>query len=247
LLIGKIGRDAFGGDLRNFLTSKSVDLTYLTDTSATSTGTAIITTSESDNAIVVIPGANARLDPADFADVLFEPSDVLVAQFEIPQPTIKAFFEQGKRAGARTILNPAPASKLIPGLFDLVDVLVLNESELALLSSQRLDEASSLDDVCGALRVLNPAGGQVLCATLGSRGAVALISGEPLVQPAQEVTVVDTTGAGDCFVGAVACELARGSKFVDAMTYGQVAASICVQRRGAGPSMPTYQEIARHF
>jgi ribokinase len=242
-LIGRLGRDAFGQELRTYLTAQGIDLSLVRDTSKTHSGTAVITTANSDNTIVVIPGANALVDAADVAAAAFAEGDIAVSQFEIPLATIGAFFERSRAAGATTILNPAPAIECDAGLLDLVNVLVLNESELGFLTRTELGDRDDHARFIEAARSLPIGRDRIICVTLGKRGVLALVDGKPLIVPGRAVTAVDTTGAGDCFVGALAARLAAGKSFLDALAYANAAASISVQRMGAAPSMPTAAEV----
>ena len=243
-LIGRLGKDAFGEELRAFLAGQGVDLNPVRETDGAHTGTAIITLAKADNTIVVVPGANGLVTPVDVAAFPLAKGDVAVSQFEIPLPAISAFFVRARTAGATTILNPAPAHESGKDLLDLVDVLVLNETELGLLAKTELHEAEDTARFAAAARALQVRREQIICVTLGKRGVVALIDGETIMLPGRRVTAVDTTGAGDCFVGALAARLARGATIHDALGYANVAASISVQRMGAAPSMPTAAEVA---
>ncbi|WP_316162146.1 ribokinase [Bradyrhizobium sp. SZCCHNRI20481] len=242
-LIGRLGRDAFGEQLRAFLTAQGIDLTAVKDSAGASTGTAIITLAQADNTIVVISGTNAEVSADDVAQVSLGSGDVAVSQFEIPQATITAFFQRAKTAGATTILNPAPASAFDSTLFALVDVLVLNETELSFLAGIELGNAPTPQQVNEAVRALKPRDDQTVCVTLGARGAVAVSGAEARLVEGRAVKAVDTTGAGDCFVGALAARLSQGAAIADAIGYANIAASISVQRMGAGPSMPTAEEV----
>jgi ribokinase len=197
-----------------------------------------------DNTIVVIPGANALVDAADVAAPMLAKGDIAVSQFEIPLPAIHAFFERAQAAGATTILNPAPALEFGAEMLDLVDILILNESELAFLAKTELRDTDDHTRFIDAARSLQTGKGKIICVTLGKRGVLALINGEPLILPGRAVKAIDTTGAGDCFVGAVAAQLAGGKTIHDALAYANSAASICVQRMGAAPSMPTAAEVS---
>jgi ribokinase len=241
-LIGGLGKDAFGAELRTFLAAQGIDLRFVKDTEA-HTGTAIITVANADNTIVVIPGANAMVDAADVAAAVLAKGDVAVSQFEIPQATITAFFERARAAGATTILNPAPAMQFVPELLDLVDILILNETELGFLTGTELRDSDEYAKFIDAARSLQARADQIVCVTLGKRGVVALIEGRQHTDLGRAVKAVDSTGAGDCFVGAVAAVLADGNPIQSALGYGNIAASICVQRMGAGPSMPTLAEV----
>jgi ribokinase len=243
-LIGRIGQDAFGDELKTFLAAEGIDLSLVWQTSEAHTGTAIITLANADNTIVVVPGANALISDADVAATALSKGDVAVSQFEIPLPTIRAFFQRARAAGATTILNPAPAIAFDTAMLDHVDILILNETELSALAKSELRDTDDHARFVEAARSLQTGCGKIICITLGKRGVLALVDGELLMIPGRMVKAIDTTGAGDCFVGAVAAQLAQGKSIRDALHYANVAASICVQRMGAAPSMPTAAEVA---
>jgi ribokinase len=243
-LIGRLGKDAFGAELKAFLSDQGIDLGYVQETATAHSGTAIITVAEADNTIVVIPGTNALVTEDDVTVVPLLKGDVAVSQFEIPLPTIAAFFRRARAAGATTLLNPAPAQKFSRELLALVDILVLNETELGLLSDTALSENTDHAGILAATRRLQANKSQTICVTLGKRGVLALAGEEELLVPGRAVKAVDTTGAGDCFVGALASQLADGVALREALRFANFAASICVQRMGAGPSMPTAKEVA---
>lgn len=243
-LIGRVGNDAFGAELKTFLAGQGVDLSLVADTPDVPTGTAIITLANADNTIVVIPGANGMVSPDDVARPALAQGDIAVSQFEIPHPAITAFFKRARAAGATTILNPAPARPCSPELLGLVDILVLNETELGLLAGVTLHEGDDLVRFVEAARSVRSRKDQVICVTRGKRGLVALINDTPVTASGRKVEAVDTTGAGDCFVGAVAAVLADGHPIRSALAYGNDAASVCVQRMGAAPSMPTIEEVS---
>ena len=243
-LIGRLGKDAFGRELKAFLDAQDIDLTFLQETAEAHTGTALITIADADNTIVVIPGANALISTADVTAPALTKGDIAVSQFEIPLATIRAFFEHARACGATTILNPAPARELRRDLLDLVDILILNESELGLLAKAELCDGDDDARFIEAIRSLQPGNDQIICVTLGRRGIVALIDGRPHIDSGRAVKAVDTTGAGDCFVGAVAARLAGGQPVRSACGYANIAASICVERMGAAPSMPTAEEVS---
>ena len=243
-LIGRLGADAFGQQLRTFLTAQGVDLAFVADTAASHTGTAIITVADADNTIVVVPGANALVTSEDVAAPVLARGDIAISQFEIPRPTISAFFTRSRAAGATTILNPAPAMMFGPELLDLVDILIVNETELGFLTGTELHDTDAPARFIEAARSLPVGTNTTICITLGKRGVLALIGGEASMIAGRAVKAVDTTGAGDCFVGALAARLAGGTPLRDALGYANAAASICVQRMGAAPSMPTAAEVA---
>jgi ribokinase len=242
-LIGRLGKDAFGDELRAFLRAQGVDLSFVQATAGAHTGTAVITTANADNTIVVVPGANALVSATDVAAPIIAKGDIAVSQFEIPLPAIGAFFKRARTAGAITILNPAPAVEFGTGLLELVDILILNETELGLLAKVELRDTDDHARLIEAARSLPIGRNKVVCVTLGKRGMLALIDGGPTIVAGRTVKAVDTTGAGDCFVGAVAAQLAGGNSIGDALDYANAAASICVQRMGAAPSMPAAAEV----
>jgi len=242
-LIGRIGRDAFGDELKAFLAAEGIDLSLVRQTSEAHTGTAIITLANADITIVVVPGANALVSDTDVAAPALSKGDVAVSQFEIPLPTIRAFFQRARAAGATTILNPAPAIAFDAEMLGLVDILILNETELGVLTNTELRDTDDHARFVEAARSLQTGRCKIICVTLGRRGVLALVDDEPMTIPGRTVKAIDTTGAGDCFVGAVASQLAQGRSIRDALDYANVAASICVQRMGAAPSMPTAAEV----
>lgn len=243
-LIGRLGKDSFGTELRTFLNAQGIDPGSIRETPETHTGTAIITVAASDNTIVVIPGSNALVSTDDVADALLAKGDVAVSQFEIPLPTIAAFFQRARAVGATTLLNPAPAQKMSGELLALVDILVLNETELGFLAGTELSDSDEAAEIIDVARKLQARPDQIICITLGKRGVLALAASEEFAVQGRVVKAVDTTGAGDCFVGALASQLADGLTLRAALAFANAAAAISVQRMGAGPSMPTAAEVA---
>jgi len=242
-LIGRVGADSFGQELRAFLATEAIDLSLVKDTPEAHTGTAAITVANAENTIVVVPGANGLVSSDDVAAPVLARGDVAVSQFEIPLAAITAFFKRARAAGATTILNPAPAMAFGQELLDLVDILILNESELGVLAGTELHDTDDPARFVEAARSLPMDKRGTICVTMGKRGVLALIDCEPLMVPGRAVKAVDTTGAGDCFVGALAAQLAGGAAMRAALDYANAAASICVQRMGAAPSMPTAAEV----
>jgi ribokinase len=196
-LIGRLGKDAFGDQLKAFLAAEGIDLSFVQQTSQAHTGTAIITVANADNTIVVIPGANALVSAADVEAPVLAKGDIAVSQFEIPLPAISAFFTRARAAGATTILNPAPAIEFGRELLDLVDILILNETELGFLTKTELRDTDDYPRFIDAARSLQINKDKTICVTLGKRGVLALVNGQPLVVDGRAVKAVDTTGAGD--------------------------------------------------
>jgi ribokinase len=241
-LIGRLGNDGFGATMQAFLHDEGINLMHLRMLDKTSTGMALITVShDSENTIVVVSGANKRIAPEDVSAIELRADDVVVSQFEIPQETIKALFTKARAVGATTILNPAPAAEFIMDLLPLVSVLIVNETELAFLTNTPLSEDQ--DQLARAARSLQATPDQKVIVTIGSRGAL-YISGEQMLHvPSPSVKAIDTTGAGDCFVGALAVALSEKKPIEAGLSFANTAASISVQRLGAAVSVPMRAEV----
>jgi ribokinase len=237
-MVGMLGDDAFARELRAFLEGEHLDLSFLGVARGAPTGTALITVAETENTIVVVPGANDALSVEDVEALPFASDAVVVAEFETPQRTVLAAFQRARQVGAKTILNPAPAATLIPGLLEATDVLVVNESELSWLVNGTPAGEMSTDDALAAARQARHSPEQIVIVTLGANGAVAIVEDRILRVEGHRVATVDTTGAGDCFVGNLAAEISRGVDLAPALTAANRAASICVQTLGAAGSMP---------
>ncbi|HRE22078.1 MAG TPA: ribokinase [Rhabdaerophilum sp.] len=239
-LVGAIGKDGFGTAMREFLAGEAIDLAALRIADELPTGIALITLdARGENSIVVVSGANAALTPADAAFPIAA-GDCVLAQFEVPDAFIEAGFRKARKARARTLLNPAPMKPLAPSLLALTDILVLNETELELASDRKTLQAD--DDIIAAARVL--AGSErIVIVTLGAHGALGVTQDEIIRLEGERVDVVDTTGAGDCFVGNLAAGLATGMTLGGAMRRAGRAAAISVTRAGAAASMPYAHEL----
>jgi ribokinase len=245
-LVGKVGDDTLGQELLDFYRQQGLATDLIARSAGQPTGTALIQVERESgqNSIVVVAGANGDFTPDEMAAVPLQGGDILLSQFEVPLDCIGALFHRGRSLGAINILNPAPAKPIDGGLLGLVDILVPNETELAFLSGAAITEASSVEEIAAAARALANRADQRIVVTLGPRGALAVAGEETLRVPGRPVTPVDTTGAGDCFVGTLAVALARGKPFASALAIANTAASLSVQKEGAGPSMPTAKEIS---
>ncbi|MFF5896488.1 ribokinase [Streptomyces argenteolus] len=236
VMIGAVGTDEYGSRLRTNLEHAGVD-TDLLHTAAGPSGTAhIVVDDEGSNAIVVIPGANGTvtaLGPGEKAAIAA--AGLLLLQLELPMTVVTEGAMTAKARGVRTILTPSPVQPLPAGLADSVDLLIPNEHEAAELTGHT-------DPRAAALSLLRQVPEVVI--TLGSRGCLyAARGGEPVFFPAPEVTAVDTTGAGDTFVGTLAVALGEGRSVPEAVGWASSAAALCVQRPGASTSMPYRSEI----
>jgi ribokinase len=238
-MVGRLGRDAFGDQLRSNLATGGVDTSFVLQDAGIATGVALIVVDDAgQNSIVVAAGANTRLSPADVdaAARALGGADVLLLQLEIPLDTAIRAAEVAHRHRVTVILNPAPARVLPPHLLSMVDVLIPNESEAALLTGMPVDSQSEAQDAAAALLQLG-VGAAVL--TLGERGALLAHEGNLQLAPAFPVQPVDTTAAGDAFVASFAVALAEGSTMADAVRWGNAAGALTTTQHGAQPALPT--------
>jgi len=243
LFSAKVGDDAFGAELRDFLASQGVLTDNVAVVPGVPTGTAVVLVEASgENAIVVVLGANALLTPSDVCSLPFAPGDIALAQFEVPLPTVEWFLSCAQKASATTILNPAPATTCSGSVLDSADILVLNETELGFFLGESAESPDPSRSLEAALR-LRRRSDQIVVVTLGSQGAVAVEGSQRHQAAGLGVVVQDTTGAGDTFVGALAAGLAEGSSFEHAFVRANVAAALSVQRHGASSSSPTRNEL----
>jgi ribokinase len=241
--IGAVGEDDTGQVLREFLESRAVNVGHLQVIAGEDSGLAVVIIAEGDNAVLVIPGANACLSPEMLNDVLIEPNDALVSQFEIGERTVHTFFERGKQAGATTVLNPSPWRPFSAELWHLSDLMVVNESELRSLLAA-FGSPSDPPRMLEQLSKLTTPDGPTFIVTLGAAGCVVVAEGgAPTWIAGHRVDVTDTTGAGDCFLGFLAGSLMQGHSLIEATGTANLAASLCVQRLGAGTAVPTIEEV----
>ena len=238
-IVGRVGRDAFARSLLEAMIAAGVDHAFVGQDPQAATGIALIVVDDSgENSIVVAPGANMCLSPADVAaaERAIAAADVCLLQLEIPLESVTRAAEVAQAHGVTVILNPAPARLMPAALLSLVDVLVPNESEAALLTGHPVDDQATAEAAAGALRAM---GVGTVILTLGELGALLARDGKAEHFPAFAVTPVDTTGAGDAFLGGFAVALAEGRALADAVRWGNAAGGLATTRLGAQPSLPT--------
>jgi ribokinase len=192
-----------------------------------------------ENVIYVSSGANVELAPDEFGEIAIGTGDIMSATSETSASVTKVLFEKAKAAGATTVLNAAPAVTEARELFDLVDFLIVNETELSFLTDM---PATNSADATAAMRTLALEKTNIIT-TLGKAGVIALIRGETITVKGHSVQVVDSTGAGDCFVGAFVTALQEHGDAQKAMDFANAAAAVSVQRLGASSSMPKREEV----
>jgi ribokinase len=236
--IGKLGDDVFGKAIADNFVKVGINSQFV-ETSATPNGVAHIwVDGNGENRIIIIPGANHEIEVTKATEAINSIQDlaIVVAQCEIKQEVTLAAFRAAKARGATTILNPAPYQQLSAELIEMTDWLIPNETEFRELHGT----LPSNDEI---LKSFRPGKNSVV--TLGSKGAV-YVSADGQIQyaAAPHVTAVDTTGAGDAFVGSFAFALASGKYPLEAMKFGIKIASLSVTRKGAQSSYPDQTEIA---
>ena len=239
VFLGRVGDDGFGGPLVRALREKGVDADLVKEAAGASTGTAFITvTADGENAITVAPGANRRLTPEDVGDAreAIGGARVLVVQMEVPRETVGRAVEVAGEEGARVVLNLAPPFEVPREVLEGLDPLVVNEHEAAFLLGHPVEGVEGAMGAAGGLISLGPKSAVV---TLGAEGAV--FAGDETVGhvPAPTAEVVDTTGAGDAFVGALAFRLAKYDTLEEAVSYAVRAGAAAVTKEGAQGALPT--------
>ncbi|MFD0142224.1 MULTISPECIES: ribokinase [unclassified Streptomyces] len=235
-MIGAVGTDDFGTRLRAALEASGVETDLLRTVEGPSGTAHIVVDDEGGNAIVVVPGANGTVASLDHGDeALIANAGTLLLQLELPLPVVVEGAVTARRLGVRTVLTPAPAQPLPPELLAATDLLVPNEHEAAALTG--------VADPRSAATALLAQVPEVVI-TLGAAGSLYAARGtEPFTVPAPRVRAVDTTAAGDTFVGALAVALGEGRPVREAMAWASAAAALSVQHEGASSSMPYRPEI----
>jgi ribokinase len=236
-LVGRLGRDAFGSQLRTGLRAEGVDDTWVSEGPEPTGVASIVVDRAGQNMIAVAPGANAAL--ADVASVLdrLTHADVVVAELEVPLGAVVSAAHWARQAQVPFVLNAAPARSDIHDLLPFVSLLIVNESEAGVLLG------SAIHDDASAARALLDRGPTNVVVTLGGRGAVYTDGPRVVHVAAPQVNVVDTTGAGDAFVGALAVQRAAGVPLEEAVRFACAAGGLACTQVGAQAAMPREREV----
>ena len=242
--IGEVGKDNSGQMMLDEMKANGIDVAGIRENDQVGTGTASILLDENgQNSILIYGGANQQLSPTDVeaAKDKITAADFVVAQFETPQAATLRAFQLAKANGVTTILNPAPAQKIDPEVLKLTDLIIPNETESAELTGVIItDETSMLISAAKFAQM----GVRNLIITVGAKGAFYCTQDGYSFIPAFKVNAVDTTAAGDTFIGALSSQLKPDMSNIEkALVYAQRASSLAVQKMGALPSIPTREQI----
>lgn len=252
-MLGRVGKDNFGDFLLNNLKANNVD-SQLVQRDDASTGTAtIIVDANGQNSIVLSAGANGKVSPADVESASFFHYKLLLLQLEIPAPTVLAAAQRAKENKVKVILNPAPAKEIPDELIALSDFIIPNETELSLLTGLDVNDIPSTEK---AAQVLLQRGAKNVIVTLGSKGALIVDKETSKHVDTFKVDVVDTTAAGDAFIGGFATKLLESASSLanqqeqalaiqNAVRYGCACGALATTKFGAQPSLPTKQEVEK--
>ncbi|KAB8065170.1 MULTISPECIES: ribokinase [Janthinobacterium] len=241
-MVGCVGDDAFGATLRAALVGDGIIDSHITTLPGVASGIAsILVDDNGQNSIVIAGGANDLLSPAhiDAAQGLIEQADIVVLQLETPMDTVVHAIKLARSLGKTVVLNPAPAASLPDGVLELVDYLIPNEIEAAMLAGVSPDGA----DAKALAAALQKLGSDNVIITLGSKGVHAALYGGDYTFPAEVVQAVDTTAAGDTFIGGFVAGLASGMDEAESIQQGQRAAAWSVTKPGAQTSIPHLHEL----
>lgn len=251
--IGKIGNDEPGDTLLGNIRKEGINTDYIKRDKDSVTGRAIILLSKKgENSIVVLSGANMNIKKEEIqeASEVIKGSDVVISQFEVPMEAIICAFETARKNNVLTVLNPAPAKEVPDSLIKLTDIIVPNETEVQNLTGIKVDDIESARE---ASAFFLKKGVKYVVITMGSTGAILVSDEEACLVPAYKVeNVVDTTAAGDSFIGALSSRICRMDSInfeavKESIKFGNYVSSIVVQRKGAAPSIPYLDEVKKVF
>jgi len=234
-MYGAVGRDAAAGSALALLRAGEVDVCGVLAVDAPTGCATILVDDAGENAIIVVPGANGKVDPGAVPDAVLSPSAVLVLQQEVPASANAALIGRAARAGMRIVLNAAPARPLPRELLAMIATLIVNENEAAVLAPSFGWPPEPLAFAAAAAAEID---GLEVVVTRGKSGAVSVRGDDCVHVAAPRVDVVDTTGAGDAFVGAFASALDAGEDRRKALSIAIAAGSLACTRRGAQPALP---------
>ncbi|MEJ0055948.1 MAG: ribokinase [Bacteroidota bacterium] len=237
-----LGSDANGQNALKYYEHEGLDVSMSLVVDDVATGTAmILVNAQGENCIIITPGANHKLS-ADYIKGIekeIASASMIMLQMEIPFETVLKVCELASRHKTAVLLNVAPARKVDSNLLKIVDILVVNETEIEIITGQTIESVGE-EGVIGKIISM---GATTVILTLGGRGCIVKSENINQFIPAFQVTAVDSTAAGDTFCGALVAQLSTGKELIEAVRFSTAAAAICVTRRGAQPSIPGKQEV----
>jgi ribokinase len=243
----KLGHDSYGDSYCRYLRKMGLPAQGLLQDKKLPTGLALIELGpKGENRIIVSPGANASLFPQDLHrnKAIWEKAGFLVMQMEIPIATVKKALQMAKKKGMVTIVNPAPAAKLPQEIYPLIDYLIPNKEEAQIMADRPVKKKEDLPKIAD---YLHKKGAKYVIITLGGEGVYCLNQKEEIWLEAFKVKVVDTTAAGDAFIGAFAYGLSKGKTLQDALRFASAAGALATTKLGAQPSLPTKKRIREFY
>lgn len=250
-MISKIGKDENGTELKNKLIEDNIDVEYVFEDRTEPTGMALIMVNDNgNNSIIVNSGSNMTLDSYEIksSEKVIKYSDILISQFETPEEITLEAFKMAKGYDKMTILNPAPAKEIDDELLEYTDLIIPNETEAEVLTGVKV---KNLEDAKKAGKVFLEKGVKFVIITLGENGAALIGEDFCDVIPAYKVNAIDTTAAGDSFIGGLSSKLDVNNigreTLKESINFGNMVSSIAVQRKGAQPSIPYLKEVLETY
>ncbi len=242
-MIGRVGNDLFGKNLKNEMKANGVDVGCVSTDDSLPTGTALITVDDNaENTIIIVPGANGAVSDAELASLekKLPTAKVLMLQLEVPLPAIISAAKAAKREGVKVLLDPAPAQELPDELLVYCDFITPNETEAAILTGVEIKSAA---DAKKAAMILKERGVNAVVIKMSSKGSFYFDGKTENMYPAFTVKPVDTVAAGDAFNGGFAAAFAEGKPIAEVMRWANATGALSTTKAGAQPSMPAREEL----
>lgn len=246
-MLARVGNDAFGEQVCDSLRQYQVNTAQIGVSAKLSTGVAMITRHDGDNRIILSSGANHEMcaqDVVQTLDAVAQAGDIFVTQLECALETVLAALESAKSRGLFTVLNPAPAKELPAACYHHIDLIVVNQTECEFLTGYYPQNAQ---DCAKPLQIFAQRGAGGAIITLGSQGSIYSSAQETVSTQSYRLPVVDTTAAGDTYIGALVCALAQNQTMEQGMQFASKAAALTVTKHGAQQSIPTKEEVEHFF
>jgi ribokinase len=243
LIVGRVGNDSFSVSLLDNLRQNGVDVSQVRQDKAVSSGVALIAVEDTgENNIIIVPGANGRVDDSDVArlESVIEPGDVLLLQLEVPLSAVLSAASLAANKKATVVLDPAPAQPLPDGLLAQADLVTPNETEAGILASISIEDNASAET---AVHILHQRGARQVLLKMGDAGALWSTGDQVQYLPAYRVEAIDTVAAGDACNGGVAAGLVSGLSMPEALQWGMAAGALATTKHGAQEAMPDHNEL----